>query len=142
MITQEQIENLILLRAKGLSFNKISKELNISKPSLLKFSLKYEKEISRERYLNTESLLKKYQLARCQRIKLIAELLNKINNELVSRDLSKVSFQDLLKMRDSLGLELEGIIKNVTFITDEKIDLLESFNSMKEKEVKIPLDSV
>ena len=46
-----QKEKFIQLRAKGLSFDKISKEINTSKPTLLKWSEELEGEIANLAYL-------------------------------------------------------------------------------------------
>ena len=40
-------EKFIQLRAKGLSFDKIAKQIKISKPTLLKWSEEFEKEINK-----------------------------------------------------------------------------------------------
>ena len=50
-------EQFIQLRAKGLSFDKISNELSTSKPTLLKWSVELDSEIANLAYLETETLL-------------------------------------------------------------------------------------
>lgn len=44
-------ENFIRLRAEGNSLNAISKELNTSKPTLIKWEKEFEKEIKKAEHL-------------------------------------------------------------------------------------------
>lgn len=130
MITQEQIERFIELRAKGFSYEKIAKAIGISKPTLIKLSRQYQKEIANQKFFNIECLLKKYRLARENKIKVLCKLLDRVNTELLFRDLSKLEIKDLLKMRVELDSELRGLLVSIKIDTGEKLDLLSSFGDM------------
>ena len=47
-------EKFIELRARGLSFNKIAEEIEVSKPTLLKWSSEFSEEIANRRFLASE----------------------------------------------------------------------------------------
>jgi len=64
MKNNEDKENFIALRAQGISFDKISTEIGVSKPTLLKWDQEFAKEIANLRYLEADSLLTQYKLAK------------------------------------------------------------------------------
>ena len=53
-------EKFIEMRAQGISFAKISKESNVSKPILIEWNREFEKEIAHLQFLATEELLEQY----------------------------------------------------------------------------------
>lgn len=91
-ITLEQKENFIHLRARGLSFEKISQELNISKPTLLKLEREQAEQIEQERALEVQAILEKFSLMRIARVEAFSSLLRSILEELLSR---KESLKDM-----------------------------------------------
>lgn len=130
MVNQEQIEKFIELRARGFSYEKIAKAIGVSKPTLIKLSRQYEKEIANQKFFNIECLLKRYRLARENKIKFLCKLLDRVNVELLSRDLGKLGVKDLLEVRVKLDEELRGLLNPIKYRTGEKLDLLDSFSGM------------
>lgn len=53
-------EKFIQLRAQGLSFDKISKETGISKPTLIKWNQEYSKEVSNLIFFYSENLIEEF----------------------------------------------------------------------------------
>lgn len=127
MVTQDQIEKLIELRASGFSYQKIANAISVSKPTLIKLSRQYEKEIANCRFFHHEALLKKFRLSRESKLKLLCKLLDKINTELLSRDFNKLEVKDLLKIRTELDDELRRLSNSIKYNTGEKLDLLTGF---------------
>lgn len=58
--TQADRERFLEMRTRGLSFNKISKEINVSKPILIGLGKGLEMEIGNRRDLEMEALQKRY----------------------------------------------------------------------------------
>ncbi|MEI8125513.1 MAG: hypothetical protein WCG42_07160 [Parachlamydiaceae bacterium] len=87
MKSQDVKEEFIRLRARGLSFDKISKEINTSKPTLLKWNEELEKEISNLSYLEVEIVLEQYRLAKINKIEGFSLVLQKAIEELKKRAL-------------------------------------------------------
>lgn len=104
----------IELRAKGLSFDKIAKKLNVSKPTLIKLSKEFEHEISNLKTIELESLYEKYYMKKENRITLFGEILKKINDELQTRDLSKIPTEKLFDL----------MIKYSKYLKDEKNEMI------------------
>lgn len=62
MKSQLEKEKFIELRANGICYDKISQELDISKPTLLKWGRECHKEISNRLYIDYEALISEYSL--------------------------------------------------------------------------------
>jgi len=70
------------LRAKGNSFEKIAKEIKVSKPTLLKWDKEFRKQVIELKFLHFESLAEQYSLMKKQRIEDLGELYQKLKREL------------------------------------------------------------
>jgi len=128
---QKTKDKFIEMRAQGLSFNKIAKELKVSKPTLIKWSREFEMQISNLKALELETLYEKHYVTKKKRVTLLGETLDKIKEELSKRDLSKIpdaklfdliikyltytkneeteiSFQDIIEVEDSFGEKMKS----------------------------------
>ncbi len=70
------------MRAKGNSFEKIAKEIKVSKPTLLKWDKEFRKQVIELKFLHFESLAEQYSLMKKQRIEDLGELYQKLKREL------------------------------------------------------------
>jgi transposase len=104
-----QEEKFILMRSKGMSYSKISDELKVSKPTLMKWGKKLFEEINNQKCLEVDELREEFYRDRVKRIKSISETLKKIELELGKRDFSDVSSDKLVKCfhEESLKLKFE-----------------------------------
>ncbi len=98
MRTQEERQKFIQLRAEGLSFDKIARKTGISKPTLLKWSRKYESEIAELETGQLEALREQYCLSVEAKVKMWGKIVNEIGPELAGRRLSNVASEKLLDM--------------------------------------------
>jgi len=125
----------IELRGNGLSFDKIVKDIGVSKGTLLKWDKELKQEISEVRFIELESMIQKYGVLRTERVKSYGEMLEKYRKELTQRDLSDVSTNKLLDMalivEDRLREEMKAI-RHYSKETD-----IESFDI----DMKVPKDT-
>ena len=109
--TIEEKEKFIQLRAQGLSFDKISEELNVSKNTLLSWSGEFFEEVKEAQFLEYEKLLNEYKVHRTKRFEQNCKLLNAIYEELEKRveekRLSKCSVPELQKLAENIESNLE-----------------------------------
>jgi len=105
--TQTQ-ENFIELRAKNWSFDRIGKELKVSKPTLIAWSREFQLEISNLRALELDSLQEKFALTKMKRLELFGEKLNSLKEELDQRNLTDLSTEKLLEFILKYGATLKG----------------------------------
>jgi len=85
--TLEDKQQFIDLRAKGYSYAKIAKQINVSKPTLIQWS----QEDATFRYINNlralylDKLQEKYAISKQHRIEAFSALLERVKTELATR---------------------------------------------------------
>ena len=94
------IEEFIILRAQGWSFDRIAKKLKAAKQTLINLSRTYSVEISHLKALELEALQEQYFLTKEGKIKLLGEAVKKLKTELDKRDLSDVPTAKLYELLD------------------------------------------
>ena len=97
-------QQFIELRSEGSSFRAISKELNISLPTLVKWSRQFAAEISDRNVIFLESCLPHPSHA----IDHLKELTFQVHCALETAQFSRVSFNQLLRARKHLHDEMEA----------------------------------
>ena len=85
-------------RAKGISFERIAKELGVSKRTLIDWAKMFDTEIGKYADLEAEALLHKYHMAKLDQLKSYGEQLQKIRKELGRRNYSDVPTHKLVDM--------------------------------------------
>ncbi|HRR96304.1 MAG TPA: helix-turn-helix domain-containing protein [Candidatus Ratteibacteria bacterium] len=131
--TTAEIEKFIELRAQGLSYDRIAEETGTSKPTLLKWSSQYGRELEQAQYFELHSLLAQYGLLKQQRVESVSVLLQAVIAEMKKRagseSLSRLPTDKLF----SLYLALEGRLKEET--ETKKIDFspLSAYGSQYEE---------
>ena len=109
--TLEEQEKFIQLRAQGMSFDKISKELNVSKPVLLKWNGEFLERIRQAQFFELENIVEKYSLMRSKRFEVHSKLLNSALAELQERaennKLKTLSTEKLFQLVEELEQRIE-----------------------------------
>jgi len=95
--TDKQRE-FIELRAKGNSYDRISKKLNISKGTLMSWARYFDVEIGNRANLELETLLDKYKMSKLSQLEGFGLQLGMINRELKKRGLSDVPTHRLIEL--------------------------------------------
>ena len=81
------------MRAKGLSYAKIAKELKVSTSTLTNWNQELQEEIAQVKAMELEALQEEYFILKEGRIKLLGEQLKAIQEEISDRDLSKREYR-------------------------------------------------
>lgn len=129
MKTSEEKQKFIELRVKGFSFDKIAQELGISKPTLLKWSQDYKKEIANQTYFQLEAILAQFHLEKSARMESMATILNKAIEELKSRSFEDLSGRELLSIIDHASQKLQNECASVLYVTDEYADPMDNLEN-------------
>jgi transposase len=132
----DQKELFIELRAKGMPYEQIAEEIGVSKPTLIKWGKEMQMEICNFRALELESLQEKYFVSKKKRIELFGQYLERLNQELLKRDLSEISTEKLydMTMKTAASLkqeETEIRIKEKASLEDTLEELTNSFVEWK-----------
>ena len=96
---EEQKSRFIHLRAKGLSYAKIAKDLKVSRSTLTNWNHELEEEIAQAKAMELEALQEEFFMLKEGRIRLLGGQLKTIQEEISGRDLSKVSTERLMELQ-------------------------------------------
>lgn len=96
---EELKSRFIHLRAKGLSYSKIAQELKVSTSTLSNWNQELLYEIAQAKAMELEALQEEYFMLKEGRIRLLGGQLKTIQEEISSRDLSKVSTEKLIELQ-------------------------------------------
>jgi transposase len=103
MSDTEKKQQFIELRAKGSSYSVISKAIEVSKPTLIKWSDELEYEIANYRSMETEALREQFLATKRHRVTILGKQLKAIEKELEERDLSDISTYKLIELSMKLS---------------------------------------
>jgi transposase len=95
-------KKFIQLRSQGLTFDRIAKELNVSRGTLINWSRKFRFEIQNLRAIELESLQEQLLATREIRARALTEELRRVEEELKKRDLASVSTGRLYGLAEAL----------------------------------------
>jgi hypothetical protein len=113
----ETQQRFVFLRAQGWSFARIGDELNVSKPTLINWSRKFQFEIQNQRAIIAESLQEKWLATQEVRVNALGERLRKIETELATRDFSSLPTATLFTLADSLRRQMRRETGPLQFTT-------------------------
>ena len=120
--TVKDQEKFIELRARGLSFDKIAKEINVSKPVLIKWNTELSNKISNQIFTQAQSILEQYKLVKLDRLESLSKQLERINQEIDKRDFKDIQIKDLFGIKTSIELYLKSEIGTIIFDTEIRIN--------------------
>ena len=131
-------QRFIELRAKGWSFDKIAKELGKAKQTLIDWSKDFQDEVANLKAMELEAIYESYYLLKENRLETFGGLLNKIKDEVLSRDLTDVPTDKLLDLFLKYNTQIKEEIIEPTYktsleITEERMDreLLEELTAIQ-----------
>ena len=110
-------KQFIALRTQGLSFDRISKEINVSKPTLIKWSHKFQFELNNLRAISLEALREELIPSREARARALAEQLRQVEEELKKRSLADVPTSRLFTLVEFLRRQIQRETGDVKFAT-------------------------
>ena len=116
------------LRAQGMSYDKIAKELNVSKVTLIQWSKQYEYEIQNLKIIELEALREKFLLSKEKQLEHTRELYDKLLENLRARNFDEVPLEKITNMLISLSDKLSDI-EDVEFTEKDNNFELELYNT-------------
>jgi len=106
MKEQETKDKFLQLRAEGVSYEKISKMIKVSKPTLIEWGKSNTNVIEKLKAIRYEQILEKYKVTRENRIERIAKELQTVWKKYDEKDYKDLSKKDLLMIIDRLEKRL------------------------------------
>ena len=101
----------ILLRSDGISFDKIAKELKVSKVTLIQWSKLFEDNIKELQFLAMVEIKKQYSNTVAKRYETLLQQLDKIDNAILEADLLETPLKDLIQLQQHTYSQIESIEK-------------------------------
>jgi transcriptional regulator with XRE-family HTH domain len=108
-------ERFIELRGQGLPLARIAAEINVSKPTLINWEHDFREEIDNVRAMELEAMYDKYFLSVRKKVEFFGDVLNRIQSELETRDLSAISTEKLFAMYAHFYQEAQRALPDITF---------------------------
>ena len=112
----------ILLRSDGISFDKIAKELKVSKVTLIQWSKLFEDNIKELQFLAMVEIKKRYSNTVAKRYETLLQQLDKIDNAILEADLLETPLKDLIQLQQHTYSQIESIekrFKTKAYITNK-----------------------
>jgi hypothetical protein len=103
------------MRSQGWSFNRITVELGVSKPTLIKWSRQHQFEIQNLRTTETEAMAERIFGQRHQRWEALAKQLKQIEDEIAKRDLEEIPASRLHGIAAQLRSEINREVGSPQF---------------------------
>lgn len=108
-------ERFIELRGQGLPLAQIAAEIKVSKPTLINWEHDFREEIDNVRAMELEAMYDKYYLSVRKKVEFFGDVLNRIQSELETRDLSTISTEKLFAMYAHFYQEAQRALPDITF---------------------------
>lgn len=123
---EELKHEFIELRAKGYSYRKIAKRLDVSIATLSNWRQELEGEIATLKAEELDALYERYYMTKQQKITQLGRQLKAVQKELRSRDYEDVSTEKLLEMQLKLYQALEDEKTELRPLSSQEIEELRS----------------
>ena len=117
MYDNNTVQRFIELRASGCTYARLLTELNVSKPTLIAWSRKYQFQIQNLKAIEMETLAEKWLAATADRVNRLGEQLQKVEGEIARRDVSALGTSQLFSLARSLRRQIEEATGSVRFTT-------------------------
>ena len=113
-VTQKVKLRVIELRAEGLSYANIAKEVNIAKQTAVDIVRDNIDEVDTLQAIEMEALIDASKVNQRGRIEQLSELHSKLREEIAKRDLSEVPTDKLIKLYLNTSQTLRGEVEEVS----------------------------
>ena len=127
-------QKFMVLRAEGKSFDEIAKRINVSKPTLIKWSKEFKEKVAELTKIYEEQFIAEQKIKRTLRAQIVSNELDAAYDELRKTDYKNLSKKDLISMIEKLELKLEkvtGFGREISQST--KNIIIEEYEEGKEK---------
>jgi transcriptional regulator with XRE-family HTH domain len=122
----ETKERFIMLRGQGLPLAKIAAEINVSKTTLINWERDFREEIDNLRAAELEALYDKYYLSVRKKVEFFGDVLNRIHDELETRDLSTIPTDKLFGMYAHFYQEAQCSLPAIKFQDEDEVEASKS----------------
>ncbi len=120
----------ILLRADGLSFDKIATKLKTSKTTLIQWSKLFEEKIEEMQFESFIEIKEAFSWNKKSKYKTLLKQLEKIDNAILETDITKENLKDLFQIKNSIVVQLDNMERKIN--TNAHIIQTDDFGNKQE----------
>lgn len=135
-------QEFIVIRSQGVSFDEISKQLKTSKPSLIKWSKKFQIEIDDLKFEMMVQLKEQFQYSYQKKYEQLLKQLEKIDKAILEIDLSDTSLKDLILAQKNIQESITNLEKSVSLRKTDVSEFILQIDDQFEKELPLYLSEV
>lgn len=125
----------ILLRADGISYDKIALQLKTSKATLIQWSKLFEDEIKDIQFQSFLQIKEAYAYSQKSKYETLLKQLSKIDDAIFEADLTGTQIKDLFAIKNNISSQLEAIEKRIS--TDAKVTTTNEFGHKEHLRLKL-----
>lgn len=125
-------KKFLLLRADGLSFDKIAIQLKVSKPTLIQWSRLFQDDINDLKFLVMQELKEQYSHTKVEQFEQLLKHLKKIDEAIDKVDISEASIKDLIQIRNDINARIEQMEHKAVYTNTNVVTTCE-FTGKKEQ---------
>ena len=108
-------QKFISLRAEGLSFDVIAKELGTAKSTLIQWSRIYQSELKDLEYMAMMAIKEEFVSSQVQRYKTALKQLKKVDEAILNADFTEEKIKDLLTVKNNLIYQVNSLEKSTIY---------------------------
>ena len=133
-------KEFIILRADGVTFDKIATTLKTSKSTLIKWSRLYQNEINDIQFESMVKIKEEYEHTKINKYKILLEQLQKVDDAILNKNLADTSLKELFLIKSNIDNQLNRLEDKSTL----KDSGLQVFNEIynKNEMIEIKLNDV
>ena len=135
-------QEFIVLRSQGVSFDEIAKQLHTSKPSLIKWSKKFQIEIDDLKFEMMVQLKEQFQYSYQKKYEQLLKQLEKIDKAILEIDLSDTSLKDLILAQKNIQESITNLERSVSLRKTDVSEFILQIDDQFEKELPLYLSEV
>ena len=121
MKTEQHKQEFIRLRAKGVSFDSIAKEIEVSKPILIEWNKIYKEEIENIKTEAFEVFIEENKLTLKHRLEVLSIIQKRLSEELQERNLDSISTSRIIDILLKINTMTEEAVPEVNYFTEQDI---------------------
>lgn len=133
----ERKSQFIELRVKGYSYDKIAKQMKLSKQTLVEWGKQCAAQIESGKRLELDSIASQFALHREERLKSLGSLLQRLEEEIATRDLTEVPTDKLLAMYLKFHSNVTSELVELSVQSSEEIE-----TSLEEEKPRLTVEFV
>ena len=133
-------KEFIVLRADGVTFDKIAATLKTSKSTLIKWSRLYQNEINDIQFESMVKIKEEYEHTKINKYKILLEQLQKVDDAILNKNLADTSLKELFLIKSNIDNQLNRLEDKST-LKDSGLQCFNEYTNKNEM-IKIKLNDV